>query len=581
MAELYGKATGVCKGKGGSMHMADAGVGMLGASGIVGGGIPLAAGAGLSIKMRGSNQVAVAFFGDGASNQGTFHESVNLAAIWHLPVIFVCENNQFAEATRVSDVMLVKNVADRAVAYGIPGVTVDGMNALDVYTAASEAVERARAGKGPTLLECVTYRYEGHGEGDNWTTYRSNEEVQEWRKRDPITAFKALMLQQNFAETTELGSIENWAQQEITAARVFAEKSPLPAPGDELKGVFAPTPPEEGLASPVETDRELTFKQAISEALVQALESDERVFLMGEDLRVFFGGGPFGVTPSAQFVDRFGKERIRDTPISEAAFIGAGTGAAITGMRPIVELALIDFFGVAMDQIYNQAGKIRYMFGEQAKVPIIIRTPYGAGFSFGPHHSQSLYSLFAHVPGIKVVVPSTPYDAKGLLLNALREENPVLFFEHKMLYPARGNVPKQKYTIPFGQARLRVKGDDVTIVGVGRAAELAVKAAERLRQDGISSEVLDPRTIVPLDKKAILESVKKTSRLVVVDEDYETCGFAAEVAAIVSSEGFDYLDSAIRRVTTPNVPIPFSHVMEAAVIPSEEKIIAAVTSLFK
>ena len=313
--------------------------------------------------------------------------------------------------------------------------------------------------------------------------------------------------------------------------------------------------------------RELTFKEAVGEALVQEMQRNKNVFLMGEDLRVFWGGGPFGVTPKEKFLDQFGPERIRDTPISEAAFVGAAIGAAATGLKPVVEIMLVDFVGVAMDQIYNQAAKMRYMFGEQLKVPLVIRTVIGGGVSFAAQHSQVLYSIFVHVPGLKVVVPSTPYDAKGLLATAIEEEDPVMFFEHKLLYPMKGPVPEDRYLIPFGQADIKKTGNDVTIVATGMMVHKALEAAKQLEADGVSAEIIDPRTLVPLDKKTILESVKKTGRLVVVDEDYERCGFAAEVAAIVASEAFDYLDAPIRRIATPNVPIPYSKVLEKRILP--------------
>ena len=325
--------------------------------------------------------------------------------------------------------------------------------------------------------------------------------------------------------------------------------------------------------------RELTFKEAIGETLIQEMQRNKNVFLMGEDLRVFFGGGPFGVTPKEKFVNQFGPERIRDTPTSEAAFIGAGAAAAATGLKPIVELMFVDFFGVAADQIYNQTAKMRYMFGGQLKVPLVIRTAIGGGMSFAAHHSQVLYSIFAHVPGLKVVVPSTPHDAKGLLTTAIEDEDPVMVFEHKVLYPMKGPVPEGRYLIPFGQADIKKAGEDVTIVATALMVHKALEAAKQLEADGISAEIVDPRTLVPLDKQTILDSVKKTGRLVVVDEDYERCGFAAEVAAIVASEAFDYLDAPIKRVATPNVPIPYSPVLEKRVLPDESKILKAVKEI--
>jgi pyruvate/2-oxoglutarate/acetoin dehydrogenase E1 component len=328
--------------------------------------------------------------------------------------------------------------------------------------------------------------------------------------------------------------------------------------------------------------RELTFKEAITEALMQEMERNEKVFLMGEDLQVFYGGGPFGVTPAEKFVKKFGPERVIDTPISEAGFIGAAAAAAATGLHPVVELMFVDFFGVCMDQIYNQAAKMRYMFGGQAKVPMVIRTVIGGGFGFAAHHSQCLYSIFAHVPGLKIVIPSTPYDAKGLLASAIRDEDPVMVFEHKGLYSsAKEPVPEEPYTIPFGKADIKREGKHVTVVATSLMVHKAINAATVLEKEGISLEIVDPRTIVPLDKKTILESVKKTSKLVIVDEDYERCGFASEIAAMVAEEGLFYLDSPIKRVATPNVPIPYSPALEKVVIPDEDRIIKTVKQMAK
>ncbi len=313
--------------------------------------------------------------------------------------------------------------------------------------------------------------------------------------------------------------------------------------------------------------------------MIEEMQRDKNVFLMGEDMRVFFGGGPFGITPKEKFLDQFGPERIRDTPISEAAFIGAGAGAAATGLKPVVELMFVDFFGVAMDQIYNQAAKLRYMFGGQVKVPIVIRTSIGGGMTFAAHHSQVLYSLFAHVPGLKIVVPSNPHDAKGLLKTAIRDEDPVMFFEHKMLLSTKGPVPNGDYTIPFGQAEVKRSGENVTIIATALMVHKALEAAKKLDTEGIKAEVVDPKTLVPLDKKAILESVKKTGKVVIVDEDYERCGFAAEMAAIIADEAFDYLDAPIKRVATPTVPIPYSPVLENYILPDENKIIKAVREI--
>lgn len=321
----------------------------------------------------------------------------------------------------------------------------------------------------------------------------------------------------------------------------------------------------------------MSYAEAINEALKQEMRRDDRIYVWGEDIRVFYGGGSFGVTKN--ILQEFGPQRIMDTPISEAGFIGAALGAAMTGLRPVVELMFVDFHGVAWDQIYNQIGKSRYMFGGQAKIPLVVRTTIGGGIRAAAHHSQCLYSLFAHVPGLKVVLPSNPYDAKGLFITAVRDDDPVFIFENKTLYGKKGHVPEEPYTIPFGNANTVKEGSDVTVVATSAMVHKSSEAAEQLAKEGVNVEIIDPRTIVPLDAKTILDSVKKTGRLVIADEDYDRCGFAKEVAALVADEGFDSLDAPIKTVTTPTIPIPFSPPLEDLIHPSAEKIVKTIRSI--
>ena len=319
--------------------------------------------------------------------------------------------------------------------------------------------------------------------------------------------------------------------------------------------------------------REITYKEALTEALREEMRRDATVFLLGEDIGRYWQGA-FKVTKG--IAEEFGDERVRDTPISESAIIGAAVGAAITGMRPVAEIMFGDLTSLAMDQIANQAAKIHYMFGGQAKVPLVIRTPFGAGVNIAAHHSQSLEAWFMHVPGLYVVVPSTPYDAKGLLKTAIRGSNPVLFCEHKLLYPMKGEVPEEQYTVPFGVADIKREGSDVTIVATLYMIHKALNAAKELEVEGVSVEVVDPRTLAPLDKQTIINSVKKTGRLVIVSEDCKTAGVSAEIAATVAEEAIDYLDAPIKRVAEPDTPIPFSPSLEQYVIPNEKSIIKAV-----
>ena len=319
--------------------------------------------------------------------------------------------------------------------------------------------------------------------------------------------------------------------------------------------------------------RKITYREALREALREEMRRDPTVFLLGEDIGRYWGGA-FKVTEG--LAEEFGDERVRDTPISESAIIGAAVGSAITGMRPVAEIMFGDLTALAMDQIANQAAKIHYMFGGQVKVPLVIRTPFGAGVNIAAHHSQSLEAWFMHVPGLYVAVPSTPYDAKGLLKTAIRGSNPVFFCEHKLLYPIEGEVPEEEYMVPFGIADIKREGADVTVVATLYMVHKALNAAEELEGEGISVEVIDPRTLAPLDKQAIIKSVKKTGRIVVVNEDCKTAGVSAEIAAVVAEEAIDYLDAPIKRVAEPDTPIPFSPPLEQYVIPDEKAIINAV-----
>jgi pyruvate dehydrogenase E1 component beta subunit len=323
----------------------------------------------------------------------------------------------------------------------------------------------------------------------------------------------------------------------------------------------------------VEYVRKITYRESLREALREEMQRDPRVFLLGEDIGRYWGGA-FKVTEG--LAQEFGDERVRDTPISESAIVGAAVGAAITGMRPVAEIMFGDLAALAMDQICNQAAKIRYMFGGQVSCPLVVRTPFGAGVNIASHHSQSLESWFMHVPGLYVAAPSSPYDAKGLLKTAIRGSNPVFFCEHKLLYPIEGEVPEHEYLLPFGKADLKKEGADVTLVAISYMVHKALNAAALLQKEGIDVEVVDPRTLTPLDKATITGSVKKTGRLVIVSEDCRTGGVSAEIAALVAEEALDYLDAPIRRVASPDTPIPFSPPLEQFIIPNEQSIIKAV-----
>ena len=580
MAEVLGKSGGYCKGKGGSMHIADVAHGNLGATGIVGGNIPVAIGAALAQKLKKTDSVVVCFFGDGASNTGNFHESLNMAALWDLPVVFVVENNLYAMSVPWEEASKLPDISVRAKAYGIPGETVDGMNVLKVRQAVAQAVTRARAGEGPTLIECKTYRYYGHSHSDP-RTYRTREEEKDYRDKDPIKQLNHDMAAIGFLDEEEFDQLDDAVQEKLDAAMRFSEESPSPDLDELETDVFAPsktTPAdiegERKLRERVRNEkdmREISYAQALVEAMREEMLRDESVFVMGEDVGLY--GGAYGATRG--LFEEFGQDRVIDTPISEATIGGAAVGAAMAGMRPIAEIMYVDFTPLAMDQIANQGAKNRYMFGGKTSVPMVIRTEGGAGRAIAAHHSQSLESLWTHFPGIYVVMPATPYDAKGLLKTAIRDDNPVMFIEHKMLYKEKGPVPEEDYVIPFGVADVKRSGKDLTIVTYSRMVLRSLEAAEQLAKEGIDVEVIDLRTLNPLDMDTVVTSIQKTGRFVGVTESYENTSFINELMARINEEAFDWLDAPMVRVASANVPVPRAEVLEDLAIPNVDRIVAA------
>jgi pyruvate/2-oxoglutarate/acetoin dehydrogenase E1 component/TPP-dependent pyruvate/acetoin dehydrogenase alpha subunit len=580
MAEVLGKSGGYCKGKGGSMHIADVSHGNLGATGIVGGNMPVAVGAALAQKLMHTDRVVVCFFGDGASNTGNFHESLNMASLWDLPVVFVCENNMYAMSVPWAKASKLPDVASRACAYGIPGEVVDGMDALAVRGAVSKAAERARRGEGPTLIEAKTYRWFGHSHSDP-RAYRTREEEAMWKKRDPITVMKENLEAVRMLTDEEFDTMDKAVETKLEKAMEYSNASPEPLPSEVDTDVFAPlkttaadVAAEGKLRERVRGDanmRQITYAQALVEAQREEMLRDPKVFIFGEDVGLY--GGAYGAT--RDLYKEFGEWRVIDTPISEATIGGAAVGAAMAGMRPVAEIMYVDFTPLAMDQVANQGAKNRYMFGGKTIVPMVIRTEGGAGRAIAAHHSQSLESLWTHFPGIYVVMPSTPYDAKGLLKASIRDDNPVMFIEHKMLYKEKGPVPEEDYIIPLGVADIKRPGKDVTLVTYSRMVLRSLTAAETLAKEGIDVEVVDLRTLKPLDIDTVVNSVKKTGRLVCVTESYENTSFINEVMAQVNELAFDWLDAPMVRVAAANVPIPRAEVLEDMAIPNEGRIMAA------
>ncbi len=585
IAELFGRDTGCSRGRGGSMHLFAPEIGMMGTSGIVGPCILQAAGAGYSFKLMRTDRVAVAFFGDGAVNNGAFHEGLNMASIWNLPVLFICENNQFATEVPFQYSSGIPDVGRRAANYGIPGFEVDGNDVLAVNETAREAVARARRGDGPTLIECKTYRTRPHAEGMGDFTYRTREEVEQWRARCPLqrlrdeTASRAGDLGLTADETDRLSeefdAIDNQIDNLIAAASAAAEAAPWPDPKSATQHVYCEARRDPPPAPPAPGTRQTTFVAATVEALEHEMVRNERIFVMGEGIGE--RGGNFRTT--AGLFQKFGAERLCDTPICERGFVGLACGAAMTGTRPVIDFMFIDFINDSYGEIVNQIAKMQYMSSGRLTMPVLLRGCIGVGHAAATHHSSNFTSVYSHIPGLRVIIPSTPYDAKGLMLHALRSSDPVLMLEHRELMAIKGPVPEEAYEIPFGVASIARAGRDATVVAMGLMLHKVLAVAEELAAEGVSIEVIDPRTASPLDLPTILESVAKTGRLLVVDEAYGPCSLAAEIASRVADAGFNDLDAPIKRLNGLFTPTPYSPSLEKVVVPQPEQIRAAIRTL--
>ncbi|TGQ88840.1 dehydrogenase [Mesorhizobium sp. M8A.F.Ca.ET.208.01.1.1] len=566
MAELFGKADGICGGRGGTMHLYDRSVGLFGTNGIVAAGIGHAVGIGMSARQQGRDDIGVAFFGDGAANHGGFHEALNFAAVQRAPAVFICENNLYATATPLKSVTLNPEIASKAASYGMPGVAVDGNDVFAVWLAMKEATERARAGKGPTLIEAKTYRTVGHHEGDPVIgTYRTQEELDAWIKRDPIDMFRRKLIEDyGIADAEALAAIEARIETVVEQALTFARNSPEPDPATVRLHVFADpiNPPAALQPRAVGETRMQGWLEAVRDGLAEEMRANPAILYFGEGTGE--RGGSFAHTKNLW--QEFGAERMVDTPISEQGFTAAAVGASATGARTVSDLMFADFAFETAGQIFLQAAKLRYMTSGLMSAPMVVRVGAGALRSSGPHHSGIYHPIFAHMPGLIVCVPSTPADAKGLMKTALRAGDPVIMLEPKALFASKGEVPVGEHFVPFGVARIARTGTDITIVAAGQMVQHALEAAEVLAGEGIEAEVIDPRTIMPLDIDSIVASVRKTHRLLIVDEAWAMCGLGGEIAQAINELAFDELDAPPGRLHTAPTSHPFAPVLERAML---------------
>ncbi|HZQ79663.1 MAG TPA: thiamine pyrophosphate-dependent enzyme [Acidimicrobiia bacterium] len=568
LRQLLGREGGFTSGRDRSFHFGTLEHGIVGMISHLGAMLPVACGLALAGRLSGSDRVVAVFSGDGGTSEGDFHEALNLAAVWRLPVLFVVENNGWGLSTPTAEQYACADLADRAAGYGMPGVVLDGNDLLAVLGAVGEAAERGRRGGGPTLLECKTYRMRGHEEASG-TDYVPPEELARWAELDPLLRFESVLDGRGVLPAGERTAlrVELAAEVDRRVEEALAAPEPDSTVEEEAAAVFAPSVVTKPRMSQRRDHRtadgptvvEMRYLDAISDGLREAMRADDGVLLLGQDIAGY--GGAFKVTEG--FLAEFGPERVRNTPIIESGALGCALGLALDGLHPMVEMQFGDFISCGFNQIVNNLATTHYRWG--APVPVVIRAPVGGGTGAGPFHSQNVEAYFGNVPGLKIVAPATPADAKALLLAAFEDPNPVLYLEHKALYRAeRGPVPAGWHTVPFGEARIARPGRDATVVTYGVGVRWALEAAEALAGDGAGDvEVVDLRTLRPWDAETVLASVERTGRALVLHEAPQTGGFGAELAAVIGERAFAHLDAPVGRVGSTDTPVPFSKRLEA------------------
>lgn len=542
----------------------------------VGTQLPHAAGIAYSLKLDRSDAVVLAAYGEGSGSEGDAHEAFNFAAIHKLPVIFFCENNGFAISTPYSRQYAVPHVADRALGYGFPGVTVDGRDPVACYRAAASAVARARAGAGPTLIEALVDRLGPHSSDDDPRRYRSADELAEMAANDCLPRFGQRLVDEGMAGENDLERTEQEVQEEIDSATREALAAPDTTAADVATNVYSSTAVRSAAPDPRAPSRDLNMVEAIRSTLAEVMAADASVVVLGEDVAA--KGGVFLATEGLR--DRFSETRVIDTPLAESSIAGIALGLALADKRPVAEIQFADFAFLASNQIINEIAKMRYRSDGDWAAPLVIRAPIGGHVRGGLYHSQSIEARFA-TPGLKIVVPSGPFDAKGLLRAAIADPDPVLFLEHKRLYRMfKESVPDGEYFVPIGAAHVLRPGRDLLIISYGLMARYALEAAAALEREGIDVEVLDLRTVYPIDAQTVLESARRIGKVLVVYEDNLSVSVGSEVCAIIAESAFESLDAPVRRLGGLDVPsVPFAQPMEDHFMPDAQKIAAAAREL--
>jgi 2-oxoisovalerate dehydrogenase E1 component len=553
--QWQGRKEGFSKGRERSFHFGANEYHICGMISHLGPQLAIADGVALAHKLKKEQKISLAFSGDGGTSEGDFHEALNVAAVWGLPVIFLIENNGYGLSTPVNEQFVCKQLADRAIGYGMKGMTIDGNNILEVYKTISEARQYCIDEQKPVLIECMTFRMRGHEEASG-VKYVPKELFEEWGKKDPVKNYEDYLINEGVLSEAAIADIRAQIQKEIEdgLAKGFATEAIKPDTAEEIADVYAPANVKTTIST-TSNKTEKKFINAISDALRQSMERYPNFVLMGQDIAEY--GGAFKVTEG--FTDLFGKDRVRNTPLCESAIVGTALGLSIKGYKAMMEMQFADFVTVGFNQIINNLAKIHYRWGQNADV--VIRMPTGGGVGAGPFHSQSNEAWFTHTPGLKVIYPSTPEDAKGLLMAAIEDPNPVMFFEHKALYRSiNGLVPDEAYTIEIGKARLVQEGKDISIITYGAGVHWATDYAAA--HPGISFDIVDLRTLLPLDYDAIRASVARTGKVLLLHEDSLTGGIGGEIAAWISEHCFELLDAPIVRCASLDTPIPFAIELE-------------------
>ncbi len=575
-AEILGRATGTNGGRGGSAYLSSPEHRFLGENSIVGAGLPIANGVGLAAQLSDSGRVVIVSFGDGATSQGATHEALVMAVARTLPVVFVCENNDWSEMTPIAAIAPLRDLADRAPAYGMPGTTVDGTDPSSVAAAITVAAERARRGEGPSFVECKTVRLMAHYHADV-EHYRDRVEREASVLRDPLPLLRHRLLEDGVVDERSIVELEGAVADDVLMASERALAEPLPDPATATAHVCSHSRAEDVPAPRTVDGPSLTIAAALNEALRRELAESPEVIVFGEDIAI--PGGVFGIT--RRLHKEFGGDRVFDTPIAEAAILGAALGAAQEGFRPIVEVMYSDFLLVALDQLVNQAANVRYLHSGRRSAPLVVRCQQGATPGSCAQHSQSLEAVLAHIPGLKVGMASNPHDAYAMLRAAVHDPDPVVVIESRALYAVEGPVDTEAPLEAVGGARLRRQGTDVLIVTWGRMVIEAAAAAEELAEAGIDAAVLDLRWLSPLDDRALMTLSKEMQRVLVVHEANLTGGFGAEVAALVAENAFEELVAPVMRLATPDVRMPAAPVLQNALLPSRTTIGDAVRTLVR